>query len=293
VEVRRNSEWLAPLTMAEVIREAQELTVARLLERDDFARRFAEGRSISLAEFLYPLLQGYDSVAVRADVELGGTDQTYNLLVGRDLQRAHGQPGQVVLTVPLLEGLDGVQKMSKSLGNYVAIAEPAAEQFGKLMSIPDPLVPRYARLCADLHPTGVAELEAAVAQGGPPANAAKRRVAREIVTLYHGADAARRAEERFDRVFRRHELPQDVPDVALPPGDPVHLPALLQAAGLAASRSEGRRLIDEGSVRVDGEALPRGEYDVPRTLLTERIVQRGRRRAVRVRADGGSAGNPV
>jgi tyrosyl-tRNA synthetase len=285
VEVRRNSEWLAPMTMADVIREAKELTVARLLERDDFARRFAEGRPISLVEFLYPLLQGLDSVAVRADVELGGTDQTYNLLIGRDLQRAHGQPEQVVLTVPLLEGLDGVQKMSKSLGNYVAITEPPEEQFGKLMSIPDPLVARYARLCTGLHPREVAALEAAAEQGGPRANAAKRRVAREIVAVYHGADAAGLAEEQFDRLFRRREVPQDVPEISAPGGDPVHIPALLHAAGLAASRSEGRRLVDEGSVRIDGEALARGEYDVPRAALTGRVVQRGRRRAVRVRAD--------
>ncbi|HLZ36615.1 MAG TPA: tyrosine--tRNA ligase [Mycobacteriales bacterium] len=290
VEVRRNSEWLASMTMADVIREAKELTVARLLERDDFARRFVEGRAISLVEFLYPLLQGLDSVAVRADVELGGTDQTYNLLIGRDLQRAHGQPEQVVLTVPLLEGLDGVQKMSKSLGNYVAITESPEEQFGKLMSIPDPVVARYARLCTGLHPREVAALEAAVEQGGPQANLAKRRLAREIVTLYHGTNAAGRAEEQFDRLFRRHEVPQDVPEISAPAGDPVHVPALLHAAGLAASRSEGRRLVDEGSVRIDGEALARGEYDVPRRALTGRVVQRGRRRAVRVRPDAGAAG---
>ncbi|MGE5764704.1 MAG: tyrosine--tRNA ligase, partial [Mycobacterium leprae] len=271
VEVRRNSEWLASMTMADVIREAKELTVARLLERDDFARRFVEGRAISLVEFLYPLLQGLDSVAVRADVELGGTDQTYNLLIGRDLQRAHGQPEQVVLTVPLLEGLDGVQKMSKSLGNYVAITESPEEQFGKLMSIPDPVVARYARLCTGLHPREVAALEAAVEQGGPQANLAKRRLAREIVTLYHGTNAAGRAEEQFDRLFRRHEVPQDVPEISAPAGDPVHVPALLHAAGLAASRSEGRRLVDEGSVRIDGEALARGEYDVPRRALTGRV----------------------
>ena len=169
VEVRRNSEWLAALTMADVVREAAHLTVAQLLERDDFARRFAARQPISLVEFLYPLLQGYDSVAVAADVELGGTDQTYNLLVGRELQRAHGQPPQVVLTVPLLEGLDGVEKMSKSLGNYVAINEPPEEQFGKLMSIPDELIERYARLCTALPPDEVAALAAAAEDGGPAA----------------------------------------------------------------------------------------------------------------------------
>src|SRR3954471_6399787 len=166
VEVRRNSEWLASMTMADVIRESANLTVAQLLERDDFAKRFAAHQPISLVEFLYPLLQGYDSVAIRADVEIGGTDQTYNLLVGRELQRAHGQPPQVVLTVPLLEGLDGVQKMSKSLGNYVAIDEAPEDQFGKLMSIPDALIERYARLCTALSPDDVDALTANAAAGG-------------------------------------------------------------------------------------------------------------------------------
>lgn len=291
VEVRRNSEWLADLTLSDVVREARELTVARLLERDDFARRYAAGRPISLVEFLYPLLQGYDSVAVRADVELGGTDQTYNLLVGRDLQRAHGQPEQVVLTVPLLEGLDGVAKMSKSLGNFVAIAEPAESQFGKLMSISDGLVDRYAELCTDLAPRELAAVAAAAAGGGPAANAAKRRVAREIVALYHGAGAAAAAEAGFDARFRDHLVPLDAPDHPCPANDPVHLPALLVDAGLAASRSAGRRFVDEGAVRVDGVVSPAGGYDVRREALVGRVLQCGRRRAVRlVDATGTPAG---
>lgn len=282
VEVRRNSEWLAGLSLSDVVREARELTVARLLERDDFAQRYAGRRPISLVEFLYPLLQGYDSVAVRADVELGGTDQTYNLLVGRDLQRAHGQPEQVVLTLPLLEGLDGVAKMSKSLGNIVAIAEPAESQFGKLMSIPDELVLRYAELCTDLPVGELASVAADVAAGGPGANAAKRRVARDIVRLYHGPAAAAAAESHFDVRFRQREIPADARPFACPPGDPVHLPALLAGAGLADSRSAGRRFVDEGAVRVDGAAVPAGSYDVPRAALVGRVVQCGRRRAVRV-----------
>jgi tyrosyl-tRNA synthetase len=285
VEVRRNSEWLAPLTMADVVREAAHLTVAQLLERDDFARRFAARQPISLVEFLYPLLQGYDSVAVEADVELGGTDQTYNLLFGRELQRAHGQEPQVVLTVPLLEGLDGVQKMSKSLGNFVAITEPAEEQFGKLMSIPDHLVGRYARLTTALPPVEVDGLDQAAATGGPSAGAAKRRVAREVVGLYHGTEAAAAAEERFDRLFREGELPSDAPSFTLPPGDPLHLPVLLAEAGLVGSRSEARRAIDEGGVRLDGTAVERGRYDLPRAELAGRVLQRGKRRAVRL-SDG-------
>ncbi len=282
VEVRRNSEWLAGMTMSDVIREARELTVAQLLERDDFARRYAEARPISLVEFLYPLLQGYDSVAIHADVELGGTDQTYNLHVGRVLQRAHGQPQQVVLTVPILEGLDGVQKMSKSLGNYVAITEAPAEQFGKLMSIPDQLVARYAVLGAALAPEHVREVEQAVAAGGPAAATAKRRVAAAIVALYSGEAAARSAEDDFDLRFRAHAVPQDVPEHPLPPDDPVHLPGVLVDSGLSPSRSAARRSVDEGAVRVDGVPLPPATYDLPRARLRGRVLQCGRRRAIRL-----------
>jgi len=288
VEVRRNSEWLASMTMVDVLREARHLTVAHLLERDDFARRYRESLPISLVEFMYPLLQGLDSVAVEADLELGGTDQTYNNLVGRELQRAHGQDPQVVLTVPLLEGLDGVEKMGKSLGNWVGITEPPAEQFGKLMSVPDVVVGRYARLCTALHPRDVDALEADVAAGGASANAAKRRMAREIVGLYHDASAAQVAEERFDALFARREVPTDVPAFRLPAGETTHLPALLVDAGLAESRSKARRLIDDGAVRIDGSPLAGGSYDLPQGELVGRVLQRGRRHAVRLQpADQG------
>lgn len=280
-EIRRNSEWLASMTMTDVVREASRLTVARLLERDDFANRFKANQPISLVEFLYPLLQGYDSVAVAADVELGGTDQTYNLLVGRELQKGHGQLQQVVLTLPLLEGLDGVEKMSKSLGNYVAINEPPEMQFGKLMSIPDALVPRYAMLATALHPQEIESLSLQVAAGGPQAGKAKRRVAREIVTLYHGAAGAERAEDEFNRVHRDHATPSDVPDFVLPDTDPVHLPQMLVASGLASSSSEARRLIDDGAIRVDETVLPKRGYDIPRASLVGGIVRRGKRQAVR------------
>ncbi len=285
VEVRRNSEWLAGLTMADVIRESAHLTVAGLLERDDFARRFAARRPISLVEFLYPLLQGYDSVAVRADVELGGTDQTYNLLVGRDLQRAHAMPAQVVFTVPLLEGLDGVQKMGKSLGNFVSITEPAGEQFGKLMSIPDPLVGRYALLATDLPVGEVADLDRAARAGGRPAGLAKRAMARAVVSLYHGAAAAEAAERRFDLMFTAHSAPEDLPEHPLPAGAQVHLPDLICRAGFAASSSQSRRLIDDGAVRVDGQAVAAGTYDLPRESLAGRVLAVGRRRMVRLSPD--------
>ncbi len=282
VEVRRNSEWLARLTMADVIRESAHLTVAHLLKRDDFAKRFAARQPISLVEFLYPLLQGYDSVAIEADVELGGTDQTYNLLVGRDLQRAHGMPQQVVLTLPLLEGLDGVQKMSKSLGNYVSISEPSGEQFGKVMSIPDGLVGRYATLATDLPASKVESLARAAEAGGPAAGQAKRAVARAIVTLYHGAEAALAAEQRFDEVFAERAMPADLPEHALPERDPVHLPELLRELGFAPSTSRARRLIDDGAVRVDERRIEPKSYDLPRAELAGRVLAAGRRRLVRL-----------
>lgn len=284
VEVRHNSEWLAALTMVDVIREAAYLTVAHLLERDDFAKRFAARQPISLVEFLYPLLQGYDSVAVEADVELGGTDQTYNLLVGRDLQRAHGMPQQVVLTVPLLVGLDGVQKMGKSLGNYVSITEPAADQFGKLMSIPDALIGRYATLATDLAPSEIDALEQSTAAGGPAAGQAKRAMARAVVRLYHGQDAAEAAQERFDTVFAQRQVPTDLAEHVLGGQDPVHLPELLQLLGFAASRGQARRLIDEGAVRLDGSRVPAGTYDVARADIAGRVLAAGRRQMVRVGA---------
>ncbi|MFL5846172.1 MAG: tyrosine--tRNA ligase, partial [Solirubrobacteraceae bacterium] len=222
-EVVNNADWLGSMSLAGILDYTRQITVAQLLERDDFSRRFQARQPISLSEFVYPLLQGIDSVEIRADIELGGTDQTFNNLVGRELQRSRGQDPQAVLTVPLLVGTDGVEKMGKSLGNYIGIDEPPAEQFGKLMSIPDAVVGLYARLCTPLHPREVDALEAEVGTGGGAANAAKRRVAREVVALYHGPEAAAAAEERFDAVFKRREIPQDVPEHRLADDDPVHL----------------------------------------------------------------------
>ena len=282
VEVRNNADWLSPMSMADVMSYAAEITVARLLERDDFARRYRDGLPITLLEFFYPVLQGMDSVAVHADIEIGGTDQTFNNLVGRELQRARGQEPQAVITVPLLVGTDGVQKMSKSLNNFVAITEPPEEQFGKLMSIPDGLIGDYARLCTDLEPADVASMESDAAAGGPPANAAKRRMAAAVVTLYHGADAAKKAEAHFDALFRDRVVPTDLPTHPLPPDDPVHLPALLVAVGFATSTSGGRRLVDGGGVRLDG--TPVSDYEVPRSALAGRVLSSGRRHLVRLLA---------
>ena len=282
VEVRNNTDWLSPMSMADIMSFAREVTVARLLERDDFARRYRENLPISLLEFFYPLLQGIDSVAVQSDLELGGTDQTFNNLMGRELQRAKGQDPQTVLTVPILVGTDGVQKMSKSLNNYVAIAEPATEQFGKLMSIPDGAVAEYLRLCTDLSPVEASGLIADAAAGGPAANAVKRRMAREVVALYHGASAAADAEDRFNAVFRHRELPPDLPGFALPDADPVHLPALLVELGFAPSTTAARRLVDDGAVRLDGERVTARGYDLPRSELVGRVLAAGRRRMTRL-----------
>jgi tyrosyl-tRNA synthetase len=280
-EVVDNADWLAPMSLSGVLDYARQMTVAQLLERDDFARRFRHNVPISLSELLYPMLQGIDSVEVRADIELGGTDQTFNNLVGRELQRSRGQAPQAVLTVPLLVGTDGVEKMGKSLDNFIAIDDPPGEQFGKLMSIPDSVVVQYATLCTDLHPREVTDIAAAVQAGGARAGEAKRRMAHAVVTLYHGAAAAKQAEAAFDATFRDHAVPQDVPEHRLESGaDPVHLPAVLVSAGLAASTSAARRLVDSGGVRLDGARV--AGYDLPRTELVGRVLAVGKRQAVRV-----------
>jgi tyrosyl-tRNA synthetase len=281
-EVVNNADWLGTMSLADMLDYTRLVTVAQLLERDDFSRRFAANSPISLSEFFYPLLQGIDSVEIRADIEIGGTDQTFNNLVGRELQRSRGQSPQVVLTVPLLVGTDGVEKMGKSLDNYVAISEPAAEQFGKLMSIPDGVVELYATLCTTLHPQQVAELAADVTSGGRRANEAKRRVAREIVGLYHGTRAAAEAEERFDAVFRRRELPTDAAEFQWDLSETVHLPAILVSSGLADSTSAARRLVDAGAVKVDGVAQPARVYDVAGSDLVGRLLSVGKRKVVRV-----------
>ena len=268
-EVRYNGEWLGKVDFAEVLRLTRAVTVARLLERDDFAKRFAAQRPISVSELLYPLMQAYDSVAVEADVELGGTDQLYNLLTGRDVMEAYGLEPQVVLTTPLIESWDGT-KMSGSKGNYIALVEDPDEQFGKTMRLPDEMLPDYYRLVMEQEPPGGDPLEAKLA------------LARFIVARAHGADAAVSAEEHFTRVVREHQVPEEVPEAALPSGDPVHLPALLvEHLGLG-STSEARRLIGQGGVKVDGE--PVAELDLPRDRLDGALIQAGKRRFMRFRA---------
>ena len=281
LEIRHNAEWLEPLDMEGVLKLTASTTVARMLERDDFAGRFASKRPISLMEFMYPLLQGYDSVATAADVELGGSDQLFNLLVGRDLQRAWGQEPQLVMTMPLLEGLDGVQKMSQSLGNYVGITEASDEMFGKLMSIPDGLIVKYLKLCTDLEPDEVDAIQSGLADGSRHPNEQKRRMAQEVVDLYHGPGSGALAEDAFDGVHRDRELPESVPDVEIPAStirdDRIWLPRLLVELGQASSNAEGRRLIEQKGVRIDGVVVEDPDQELPPADVRGAVLQVGRR----------------
>jgi tyrosyl-tRNA synthetase len=285
LEVRYNSEWLEPMDLGEVLRLSSHCTVAQLLEREDFSKRYKENQPISIIELLYPLAQGYDSIAVEADVELGGSDQLFNFLLARDLQRAYDQRPQVAFTMPLLVGLDGVQKMSQSLGNYVSIRDDPQEMFGKLMSISDELVGQYATLAAWLDHEPVAEATAAAAGGGPAAARAKRRVARAVVSLYHGDGAASAAEEAFDRQFKQGRAPERVDEATIPADavdeEAVYLPRVLAQLGLASSRAEARRLIAQGGVRVNGEAV--SSEQIRREVLEGALLQVGRRRFIRLR----------
>ena len=282
--MRRNSEWLGPLGFADVLKLTSQFTVARIMERDDFQKRYREGVGISLHELLYPMAQAYDSVAIKADVELGGTDQLFNLLAGRELMEKMGLEPQVCLTLPLLEGTDGVQKMSKSYGNYIGLTDEPADMFGKVMSIPDELMIKYYRLCTALSVDEIDVLEASLASGDAHPNLAKRRLAREIVSLYHGAGPASSAEEAFDRVFKHREMPEEIAEVRVERSDPVYLPGLMKEAGLAATASEARRLIDGGAVRIDGEPihLSGGSYDLPWSAVEGRVLQAGKRRYARI-----------
>ncbi len=286
LEIRRNSEWLGAMGIEEVLRLASRTTVARMLERDDFAKRYASGAPISVMELLYPLLQGWDSVVVGADVELGGTDQLFNLLVGRRLQEQEGQEAQVVLTTPLLEGLAGGAKMSKSLDNCVGIAEAPAAQFGKLMSIPDALLPMYLRYTTGWDPDRVAEVIAELDSGALHPGAAKRLLARTVAGLYHGAEAGVAAEAEFDLVFREHRPPTDAPEVRLGAGEAsdgrIRLSKVLALAGLVASNREGARKIAEGGVRIDGVIVADPEAEYATGDLAGCLVQVGRRAWARI-----------
>ena len=266
-EVRFNGEWLGKLSYADTVRLARTMTVARLLEREDFAKRFEGHVPISLSELLYPVMQAYDSVAIEADIEIGGTDQLFNLLAGRDVMPQYGLEPQIVVTFPLLVGTDGELKMSKSRGNYIGITDPAEEMFGKVMSIPDKALPQWWEMLADgEHP--------------PDALDWKLELARRITARWHGEDGAAAGEAHFTRVVRRGEAPEDGPELALDGDDPVHLPKLIADGGLAPSTSEARRLIGQGAVKLNGEAV--SELDLPRADLAGALLQVGKRRFARL-----------
>jgi tyrosyl-tRNA synthetase len=271
LEVRRNSEWLAQVDLLALTRTT---TVAQLLERDDFAKRWSAQQPISMLELMYPLLQGYDSVAVEADVELGGTDQKFNLLLGRDIQRAYGQVGQTILTMPLLVGVDGQQKMSKSLGNQIGITDPPGEIYGKTLSIPDGAMGEYYRLLLHRGPPAVVQM---------PARDAKRLLARELVAWLYSAGEAGQAEADFDRVFVQHETPEEIEEAPFQSdGGWVHLPEVM-AAAFGVSRSQARRLIEQGGVSLGGEALGADEYDVDAERAEGQVLKVGKRRFRRLR----------
>ena len=268
-EVRRNGEWL-DMPVDDLFRILRTATVAQILERDDFAKRYAAREPISLLELLYPLLQGYDSVAVRADVELGGTDQKFNLLLGRDVQEAYGLEPQAILTMPILPGIDGVRRMSKSLDNYVGVAEPAPEIFGKLMRVPDDAMPAYYDLLLDGEATPGTPVEQ------------KRRLAHRLAERFHGAEQAGLAEERFNRLHVERRAPEEVDEAILPEGAVVHLPAVIgEAFGI--TRSEARRLLAQGGVRLDGSPVTEAQLDLAADSLDGAVLQLGKRRFRRLR----------
>ncbi|MFC7441256.1 tyrosine--tRNA ligase [Laceyella putida] len=284
-EIHFNSSWLSPLTFADVTFLASKCTVARMLERDDFSKRYQSGQAISIHEFFYPLMQGYDSVALQSDVELGGTDQTFNLLMGRQLQKEYGQEEQVILTMPLLEGLDGVKKMSKSLGNYIGVDEEPNNMYGKAMSIPDELMVKYFELATDLTVEELDELKAGLAAGTVHPRDAKMRLGYTLVRMYHGEQAAQEAEQHFKTVFQQRDLPDDIPEVKIAQADleegKMWIVALLSQLGLVATNGEGRRMVQQGGVRINQEKVtdPQAKVEVRDGM----VVQVGRRKFAKVK----------
>lgn len=284
--LRYNSEWLLTLNLEGLLRVASNFTVARILERDDFQKRYTGNLPISLHEFLYPMMQAYDSVVIEADVELGGTDQLFNLLAGRELMEKMGMEPQVCLTLPLLEGTDGVQKMSKSYGNYIGLTDEPSDMFGKVMSIPDELMVKYYRLASACSVDEVDEIEKGLASDSLHPNKVKRALARNIVAAYYDEAAGVAAEEQFDLVFKQHAVPDDIAEYKadLTPNEEgvIYLAKLIADAGLAASAGEARRLIDGGGVKINGEAVEAKAYNVDPALLAGAVVQVGKRKFIRL-----------
>lgn len=280
--VVHNGDWIKSMNLETMLSLMSKFTVARILEREDFSKRYHNQQPIALHEFIYPVLQAYDSVMIKADVEMGGNDQIFNLLAGRDLMRDEGMEPQIALTMPLLEGTDGVKKMSKSYGNYIGLTDEPADMFGKIMSIPDELVARYYRLCSTLSIDEIDAIDASFEDGTADPYALKRALGRNIVELYHGADKAVQAEEAFDALFKKHEIPDNVAEfsVELVRNDQglVYLPKLMVEVKLSASAGDARRLIDGGGVKINGEALAPKSYNVDPDLLDHAILQAGKRR---------------
>lgn len=279
-EVVFNGTWLSKLNFADVVKLAAKYTVARMLERDDFSKRFKEGRPISIHEFFYPLMQGYDSVALQADIEFGGTDQKFNLLMGRHLQQEYGQEPQIAITMPILEGLDGVNKMSKSLGNYIGINEHPNEIYGKSMSIPDELMIRYYELVTDMSIEELEDLKQKYSDGLIHPRDLKMQLAHTLVRLYHGQQAADAAQEEFIKVFQHRDLPTDIPEVNFLSREEVWLPKLLVQCGLAASNSEAKRAILAGAVKIDGEKITNVDANI--YINENMIIQNGKRKFAKV-----------
>ncbi len=284
--LRYNSEWILDLDMEGLLKLLANFTVARILERDDFHNRYTSGQSISLHEFLYPVMQAYDSVVIKADVELGGTDQLFNLLAGRELMEKMGMEPQVCLTLPLLEGTDGVKKMSKSYGNYIGLTDEPADMFGKVMSIPDELMVKYFRLASTVPVDEIDRIEAALAADELHPNKVKRSLAANIVEAYYDQAAAVAAEEQFDRVFKDHEAPENVAEFAadLTPNDEglIYVAKVIADAGLAQSVGDARRLIDGGGVKLNGEALEPKAYNVEPSRIEGALIQVGKRKFVQL-----------
>ncbi len=284
-ELRYNGEWLSRLTFADVITLASKYTVARMLERDDFHNRFHNEEPISIHEFLYPLMQGYDSVATQADVELGGTDQKFNLLMGRTVQKEYGQEQQVALMMPILEGLDGKQKMSKSLGNYIGVTDTPQDMFGKTMSIPDELIVRYFRLLTRFSGTEVEAIEKGLEDGSLHPRDTKVQLGKEIVSMYHSSKAAEDAEEEFNRVFSQHQLPDNIAEFTLGPEElqegKIWLPKLLALSNMTSGTSEGRRMLKQGAVKIDDVKIDDPDAEVE--IVDGMIIKVGKRKFMRIR----------
>lgn len=284
--LRYNSEWILDLNIESLLKLMANFTVARILERDDFTKRYKANQPISLHEFLYPVMQAYDSVVVKADVELGGTDQLFNLLAGRELMEKMGMEPQVCLTLPLLEGTDGVKKMSKSYGNYIGLTDEPADMFGKVMSIPDALMVKYYRLASTAPVDEVDQIEKDLASGKADPNKTKRALARNIVAAYHGQEAAQEAEQAFDRQFKKHEIPEDIPeyaaDLTVNDQGKVYLARVIHEVGMASSAGEARRLIDGGGVKINGQAVPAKEYNIEPEKLKGAVLQVGKRKFARL-----------